>query len=294
MSNVPDIVFIVPYRDRLTHMKLFIQNMTENILLTENYEIYFAHQKNKMPFNRGGMKNIGFLAIKNKYPEHYKNITFVFNDVDTYPSRAGLINYNTVAGIVKHFYGYTYALGGIFSIKGGDFERVKGFPNFWGWGIEDNVIHNKCLLNRIRIDRTQFFKIGDKQITQHYDGHIKTIAIGDSYVFKHETPDDITHLKNIYYTFDETNNNNKIIMIDITNFECLMKYNEQIYSNLDLIKANNKIKVPNISQLRRNANPNNANANPNNANANPNNANANPNNANANFLMRMRINMRFR
>ena len=84
-SVVPKIVFIVPYRNRPQH-KYFFSNYISSILIdNHDYEIYFSHQYDARSFNRGGTKNIGFLAIKNKYPEKYKDITFVFNDVDTIP-----------------------------------------------------------------------------------------------------------------------------------------------------------------------------------------------------------------
>jgi len=170
--NVPKIVFIIPYRDRTEHKEFFtvyMKHVLEDIPKTD-YEIYFVEQKNTLPFNRGAMKNIGFLALKYKYPNDYKNITFVFNDVDTVPYSKNIINYDTTPGVVKHYYGFKFALGGIFSIKGEDFEKTNGFPNFWAWGGEDNYMQKRVEYAGLYIDRSVFFNILDKNILQLCDG----------------------------------------------------------------------------------------------------------------------------
>jgi hypothetical protein len=153
MQNIPKVIFIVPYRNRPQH-KFFFSNYLKTIMqesdLKDKYELYFAHQSDTRGFNRGATKNIGFLAVKTKYPKDYKNMTFVFNDIDTIPF-SNLFNYETEKGITKHFYGFDYALGGIVSLNGSDFEAINGFPNFWGWGMEDKVLQNRCEKKNIKI-----------------------------------------------------------------------------------------------------------------------------------------------
>ena len=83
--KIPRRVFIVPYRNRIQHKFFFSKYMSFILENDEDYEIYFTHQCDARTFNRGAVKDIGFIAIRNKYPQHYKDITFIFNDVDTIP-----------------------------------------------------------------------------------------------------------------------------------------------------------------------------------------------------------------
>ena len=170
-SVIPKIIFIVPYRDRRqekcifsVYMKYIMEDYDKN-----DYEIYYSHQIDNRPFNRGATKNIGFLAMKKKYPNTYQNITFVFNDVDTVPVKKNTFDYATTKGVVKHFYGFTFTLGGIFSIVGSDFEKCNGFPNNWGWGLEDNAMNDRVLLNEITINRQQFYPRETRDVLHLYD-----------------------------------------------------------------------------------------------------------------------------
>jgi len=166
----PKLVFIVPYRDREQQRQFFARHM-EQILsdyAPGDVAVYFVHQRDERSFNRGAMKNIGFIAMREKYPKTYQTMTFVFNDVDTMPFTKGFLNYETTPGIVKHFYGFDYTLGGIVSIQGADFERINGFPNFWAWGYEDNLLQTRVLQASpaIQIDRSQYYPFMDKNIMQ--------------------------------------------------------------------------------------------------------------------------------
>ena len=91
----PKIIFIVPYRNRendKTHFEVYIKYLLEDID-SNDYEIYYSHQNDTRAFNRGAVKNIGFIAMRDKYPDTYKSITFVFNDIDTLPIRKNMLDY---------------------------------------------------------------------------------------------------------------------------------------------------------------------------------------------------------
>lgn len=174
----PKWVFIVPYRDRETQYTFFTKHMKQTILEDvpqDEYSFLFIHQTDTRDFNRGAMKNIGFLFVKEKYPENYKDICLIFNDIDTVPAVKGLFDYQTTKGKVKHFYGFTYALGGVVSIMASDFEKTGGFPNLWAWGFEDNMLNHRVLEIGLEIDRSQFYPFMDKNVIQIHDGTSRSV-----------------------------------------------------------------------------------------------------------------------
>jgi hypothetical protein len=243
----PSRIFIVPYRDRVNDKAQFLLHMKTilaDTALTDPYEIYFAHQYDRRPFNRGAMKNIGFLAMRDKYPADYKNITFIFHDVDTWPAAKGLVDYTTTPGVVRHFYGFRFALGGMFAIKGADFEKTKGFPNFWGWGIEDNAILDRCLAAGFVIDRSQFYDISDRRIARAFDGFSRVVSKKDSLVYKQAGHDNFEALTKVHWTFHNE-------YINVQSFECKMKPGEQVYAPIDIRKTK-KLIVPKSYEFRRN------------------------------------------
>jgi hypothetical protein len=214
-SKIPNIIFIVPYRNREEHLEYF-KNHMKSILedfQKQTYSIYYIHQCDERVFNRGAMKNIGFLMVKKKYPNDYKNITLVFNDVDSMPANKSTLNYHTVPGVVKHFYGFTYTLGGIVSINAYDFEKINGYPNFWAWGYEDNMLNKRAIDAKYKIDRNNFFKIMDKNII-HLNNTVFREVNEEEYVrFMNNTNEGIHSITDLVYTIDESTG-----FINVTNF----------------------------------------------------------------------------
>jgi len=252
--KIPKKVFIVPYRNRVQHKFFFSKYMSFILENDDDYEIYFTHQCDARTFNRGAIKDIGFIAVRNKYPDHYKDITFIFNDVDTIPFTK-IFDYETVNGVVKHYYGFKYALGGIVVMKGSDFERINGFPCFWGWGMEDNALQKRCESAGLFVDRSVFYNIGSPEILQLFDGISRIISKKDPWRGEHDNGVDglrtISHLK---YTIDDKSenpndnifvvHNSKIMVINVMTFLTHIPFGSEEYYNYDLREPKRKIINP--------------------------------------------------
>jgi hypothetical protein len=216
-ASVPKLIFVVPYRDRINQYHFYIRHMKTFILEDypeEDYQILIVHQTDNRGFNRGAMKNIGFKYIKDVYPDDYKNMTLVFNDIDIAPINKNLINYETVPGTIKHFYGYDHALGGLFSINAHDFEKINGFPNYWGWGFEDNIINIRALNTKLKIDRSEFYPILDKNFFFIYDKDVRDANKSDMKRAVNNVHEGIDTIYNLNYRYNKDSS-----LLDVITFD---------------------------------------------------------------------------
>ncbi len=145
-------VLIIPYRDRESHLKYFLEESWPVISKdSPNMEIIVVEQTKGKKFNRGKVINVGY-----KYYNDKEN-DYITQDVDVNPIKKEIIdlykekiNDNVFMGI----YSDGRTLGGIVKFKGSTFEKVNGFPNdYWGWGHEDKDLSNRaehynCVIER--------------------------------------------------------------------------------------------------------------------------------------------------
>jgi hypothetical protein len=253
----PKIIFIVPYRDRKEHLEQFRLHM-KMILEDVNpadYRFLIVHQCDARSFNRGAMKNIGFIAASRLYPKDYRNMTFVFNDVDCMPIRKNMWDYVTQHGVVKHYYGFTYTLGGIVSITGHDYERIGGFPNYWGWGYEDNELQKRVEKAKIHIDRSVFYHTLDtNNIMQLSHGLLRVMNKDDFEKFSTGAAESLYTIMKLDYNVASNAGISNSVDVDFVNVTLFQTGYEESKSErfvYDLKNGNRPI----VSFKRKNGNP---------------------------------------
>ena len=220
MSEVqPSTIFIIPFRDRYpqkAYFEKYFRERVSNQKGMENAKYFFIHQKDTRPFNRGAVKNLGFLILSKKY-SNWRDITFVFHDIDHYPMPHIIFPYTTEIGTVKHYFGFKHTLGGVVVIKGMDYAKTNGFPMFWGWGYEDNQFNERVVKSGLKIDRSLFIDFVDNKLIKNslekLDGEGVTRAITKEDVVRFYTKktDDMRSIRDVSYKINDT-------MVDVTNF----------------------------------------------------------------------------
>lgn len=142
---------IVPFRDRYAHMAQFIPHMRRRF---KDAEIIIVEQADDKPFNRAKLLNIGFLNCTGDY--------MAMHDIDMLPTKADYSyceNPTHLATKVSQFrYKMPFAeyFGGVTLFNREDFIKVNGYSNvFFGWGGEDNEMHDHVLKSGLKIDRRQ-------------------------------------------------------------------------------------------------------------------------------------------
>jgi hypothetical protein len=138
------------------------------------------------------------------------------------PAKGTHLNYETSRGVIKHFYGFDYTLGGIVSITAGDFERINGFPNFWSWGYEDNLLQTRAKNHGIVIDRSQFYKISDPNLIHLVDTPLREVNRSEFDRFLQNTTEGINSILDLKY-----------LVNDETGFVDVLQFNTTVEEQLD-------------------------------------------------------------
>ncbi len=153
------VAIIVPYRNRLSHLQLFVQHihpfLNQQLI---DYTLFIIEQNDSKPFNRGKLFNIGFVEA-NKLDDF---CCFIFHDIDLLPLNQKQLYYcsqnprHMCSALDKFRYVLLYPdlLGGVVAITKNHYQLVNGYSNqFEGWGGEDDDFFNRIKDKKLVLTR---------------------------------------------------------------------------------------------------------------------------------------------
>ncbi|CAF1150121.1 unnamed protein product [Rotaria sordida] len=138
------LAMIVPYRNRESHLKLFLDAMHPFLRKQQlDYTIFVINQHGHEPFNRGSLFNVGYIEAM----KFYSFDCFIFHDVDLFPEdlrniyKCGDRPRHLAVAMDKNQYRLFHSMyfGGATAFCIPDLLDCNGHPTiYWGWGGEDN------------------------------------------------------------------------------------------------------------------------------------------------------------
>ncbi|XP_011675760.2 beta-1,4-galactosyltransferase 6 isoform X1 [Strongylocentrotus purpuratus] len=153
------VAIVIPYRDRIQHLAILLRNL-HHLLMLQNLEfgIFVAEQTNDLVFNRGLMKNIGYMESTNFGAWD----CVIFHDIDQIPMRA--TNWYGCDEMPRHLCAYAEELGfklmygglfgGVVGLTAEQMKSSNGYSNvYWGWGAEDDDLRSRVNKLKYKIYR---------------------------------------------------------------------------------------------------------------------------------------------
>ena len=86
---------------------------------------------------------------------------------------------------------------------------MNGFPNYWAWGFEDNLLNKRVLASNITIDRSQFYLVNNPNINQSTREIIKGLNRGEFDRYTMQVPEGINSIQNFKFNVSFLNCDNK-------------------------------------------------------------------------------------
>lgn len=138
--DVPTIV--IPYRNRRAHLDCVLTRFRD-------FPVVVVEQCDAHPFNRGALLNAGYCKARDNGAERV-----ILHDCDLVPDDRLITMYRESWPLPVVHFGARFRrynndkkyFGGVHGFFAGEFP---GYPNhFWGWGGEDDALHNRVDLRR--------------------------------------------------------------------------------------------------------------------------------------------------
>lgn len=117
---------------------------------------------------------------------------------------------------------------------------MNGFPNYWAWGYEDNDLNRRVIASGIRLDRSQFFPIMDKNILQLQDGFSRVVNRTEFDAYATQSSEGINSISQLVYDIEESTG-----FVNVTDFKTNRDENATSRSVYDLRTGNVPFKPQN-------------------------------------------------
>jgi hypothetical protein len=227
------LAIIVPYRDRLEHLKQLIPhliNYFERDKIDRNISvtIHIVEQLGDQEFNRGKLCNCG-VSLSQSDADY-----FCFHDVDYLPIWSDYSYCETPTHLIWHglpiMDHYNKFFGAVTMFNKADFEKTNGFSNkYWGWGYEDEELRERCGTVGLSIERREgtYQSLPHENVGYNSDGKHNPIATRNLNLCK-------KRLKNLKELMSKDGLNSLDYRLDGTS---KIKIDSKIYENVFLHKV---------------------------------------------------------
>nr|XP_020462131.1 beta-1,4-galactosyltransferase 2-like [Monopterus albus] len=171
------VALIIPFRNRYDHLRHWLYYLHPILKRQQvDYTVYIINQDGEGVFNRAKLMNVGYAEAMKQYDYD----CFVFSDIDLIPLddrnlyRCFESPRHLAVAMDKFNFNMPYDtfFGGVSSLSRDQYLKINGFPNtYWGWGGEDDDIHERIKSRGMTISRPDLATGKYKMIRHQRDLH---------------------------------------------------------------------------------------------------------------------------
>ncbi|XP_067676419.1 beta-1,4-N-acetylgalactosaminyltransferase bre-4-like [Haliotis asinina] len=156
------LAIIIPFRDREENLKVLLNNLHRVLQKQQaEYAIFVVEQETGTPFNRGLIKNIGYVEASALC--HFD--CFTFHDVDlvteseknTYWCGPRAVHHARKLDIWNYRQLQDKLFGGVLTFNETFFSTINGYSNlFFMWGAEDDDLFDRMLAKHLPFEISKY------------------------------------------------------------------------------------------------------------------------------------------